>query len=123
MDWIKKRYDQFVLVLAAVALLAVSVLLAMRVNKFGDNFADAKRPVAEGDKIPELELGVLKETEKLVEQPVAWQTPKGVNPYMFVPDLYVIGKSGLPEKPGAGSFYTDSLTGKPIPNSFFTKYG
>ena len=41
MNWIKKRYDQFILVLAASALLGLSGLLALRAKNFPENFADA----------------------------------------------------------------------------------
>jgi hypothetical protein len=41
MDWIKKNYDQFVLALLAVLLVAVSVLLFLKTQSFADAFSDA----------------------------------------------------------------------------------
>lgn len=120
MDWIKKRYDQFLLVLAALALLGFSGLLALRIKSFPENFADAHTPVVPSEKIPELDLTAVKNAETLAAAPVKWQTPKGVNEYLFVPELYAISKEGLPEKPRKGSNNSDSLTKAPIPNSFFT---
>jgi len=119
MDWIKKRYDQFILVLAALLLLGLSGLLAMRIKSFPDNFADANKTVAPGDKIPELDLSVVKNTETQAEQPAKWDT-KGANQFLFAPDRYVISERGLPEKPAKGSRYSDSLSAQPIPNTFFT---
>ena len=120
MDWIKKRYDQFILVLAALALLALLVLLALRVKSFADNFTEAHINVVPSEKIPELDLTVVKNAEARVAAPATWQTPKGVNEFIFAADLYVISETGQPEKPSKGSRYNDSLTGKPIPNVFFT---
>jgi hypothetical protein len=96
MDWIKKRYDQFILVLAALALLGVAGLLALRVKSFPENFAEAHTPVVPSEKIPELDLTVVKNAEARVAESAKWEVPKGVvNPFMFVPEPYAIN-NGVP---------------------------
>lgn len=120
MNWIKKRYDQFILVLAALALLGVSGLLALRAKNFPENFAEAHVTVVPGDKIPELDLSVVKKAEAQVAQPAKWQPAKDTNLYLFASDRYIIDPStSLPKKPKSGSLYKDTLTGQDIPNSFF----
>src|SRR5260221_9422741 len=114
MDWIKKRYDQFSLVLAAVALLGMSGLLWLRIKNFPENFEAAHATVVPGDKIPELDLTVVKNAEGQAAQPARWEPPKGGNQFLFAPDRYVVSERGVPEKPSSGSRYSDSLTAKPI---------
>lgn len=124
MDWIKKRYDQFVLVLAALLLLGLSGLLALRAKSFPENFAAAHVSVVPGEKIPDLDLSSVKKAEALVAEPPKWTVGERVNKFIFAPDLYMIDKdTGQPKKPADGSLYNDSLTGKPIPNRFFTSHG
>ena len=120
MNWIKKRYDQFLLVLAALALLGLSGVLVLRAKSFPENFADAHITVVPGDKIPELDLTVVKKAEAQVAQPAKWEPPKQTNQFMFASDRYIIDPStSLPKKPTDGSLYKDSLTQKDIPNRFF----
>lgn len=120
MDWIKKRYDQFILVLAAVALLAVAALLFMQIQSFPQKFAEAQASVVPGDKIAELDLSVIKSAEALAAQPASWKPAKDANAFLFVPDRYIIDTATLqPKKPGGTALYKDSLTGVDIPSSFF----
>lgn len=123
MDWIKKRYDQFLLVLAALALLGLSGFLALQAKTFPEKFADAHTNVVPSEKIPELDLSIVKSAEARAADPAKWVAPKGINEFIFAPDLYVVNpENGQPEKPSKGSRYNDSLTGKPIPNLFFTSH-
>lgn len=103
-----------------MGLLALAGMLALKAKSFPEHFSAAQVNVVPGEKIDELDLTVIKKAEVQVEQPATWEVKKGANPFMFVPDLYVISERGQPEKPGIGSRYSDSLTGKPIPNVFFT---
>jgi hypothetical protein len=123
MDWIKNRYDQFVLALMALVLLGFSALLAMRSNSFPENFSAAQATVVPSEKIPELDLAPVKNAEAQAEQPAVWQLKPGANPFTFVPDLYVIDlATSQPKKVTEGSRHDDSLTGKKIPNVFFTSH-
>ncbi|MEA3209974.1 MAG: hypothetical protein QOE70_3031 [Chthoniobacter sp.] len=122
MDWIKKHYEQFILALAGLALLACSGLIMLKARSFGGSFAEAQVPVVPSEKVPELDLKETKGASALLEQPAKWQ-PKEEQRFMFIPSLYTIDKkTGLPKRPGEGNDHSDSLTGKPIPNQFFIKY-
>jgi hypothetical protein len=120
MNWIKKRYDQFFLVLAAVALLVVCGLIALRAKSFPDNFADARTNIVPSKKIPDLDLTAIKAAEAAANEPAKWQPANDANSYLFVSDKYAIDPaSGQPKKPIIGTNNRDSLTGKDIPNKFF----
>jgi hypothetical protein len=124
MSWIKKRYDQFVLVLAALALLGLSGMLALRAKNFSENFAAAQTTVVPGDKIPELDLSAVKKAEAQVAQPVKWEPAKDTNKFVFAADRYIIdATTSLPKRPKDTPLYKDSLTGKDIPSSYFLDNG
>lgn len=118
MDWIKKHYDQFILIVASLLLLVCSVLIILKARSFGENFADAQTNVPPSEKVPELLLKPIQDAERLAAQPAKWQVDK----FLFVPEQYIIDPpTGKPKKPGEGSMYNDSLTAGPIPNLFFQK--
>ncbi len=125
MDWIKKRYDQFLLALAAILLLACAVLLILRAQSFGEKFNDVQAAIPPNNKIPPLVLDRIEEAKATTEKPSAWvldtnPDPQRVRGSLFVSEYYMIGSaSGVPEKPKEGTLYTDSLTKQPIPNSWF----
>ncbi len=122
MNWIKKRYDQFFLVLAALALLAVSGLIALRAQNFAQDFAEAQVTVPQGEKIEALDLTLLKTAQASAAEPKKWQVGKESNPYVFVPARYLVDpKTGQPTKPDKSNFYKDTLTGRDIPSDFFTE--
>ncbi len=121
MDWIKKHYDQFLLALAALALLAVSALLILKATGFQSNFAEAQQDLVPKANVPPLDLTALKSAETQLAQPTTWQVKDDANQFLFVSDPYII-ENGAPTKPAKGYRYEDSLTGtgQPnIPNLFF----
>lgn len=125
MDWIKKRYDQFLLALASVLLLAFSVLIILKKGDFSNKFTDALAAVPVNSKIPPLVLDRVEEAKVILEKPPVWtieskaDKDKKTRGSLFVSELYIIGPDGTPKKPDQGSMRTDSLTGKPIPNLWF----
>jgi hypothetical protein len=124
MDWIKKHYDQFLLALAALALLAVSGLLILKTKSFGDNFAEGQVNIVPSEKVPDVDIKPLEEAKKLVDAPLLWQPKPGTNEFLFVSEPYMI-LGGLPKKPKDSAIYSDSVTGTPgvpnIPNHWFLK--
>ena len=130
MDWIKKHYDQFALALLALALLIFSVLLILRALSFGAGFSAATATAAVRDKVPPLVLVPVEEAKKTLEASPQWDELNSRQPRkdapeprkygsLFAADRYVIGKEGTPKKTDQESFYNDTLTGLPIPNSWF----
>ena len=129
MNWIKKRYDQFLLALLAVGLLACAVLIFLKVQNFGDNFTSAVTTIPQDNKVPPVPLEKIDAAKEKLAQPPAW-TPTKENPEaapergsLFVSEHYISTDGGAPVKPGAGSLYKDSLTGQAIPNTWFMQYG
>ena len=124
MNWIKKRYDQFLLALLSVGLLACAVLIFLKVQSFPDKFADALSNVPPSNKVPPVPLDRIEAAKRELEKPPTWTVPLKEKDQtlgsLFVSDHYIVGKdSGTPEKPGAGSLWKDSLTGKSIENIWF----
>lgn len=122
MDWIKKRYDQFLLALAALALLAFSILIILKAQSFGAQFTEAASTVVPSRKIPPLVLRSVEDAKVALETAPTW-TIENKEPRsrgsLFVSELYIVGPEGIPLKPNVGNLRTDSLTGKGIPNSWF----
>jgi len=122
MDWIKKRYDQFLLAVTAVVLLAFAIMIMLKTGSFGDQFAEAQATVPVNSNIPPLKLDPVDEAKVAMEQPPTWvienKEPRSRGS-LFVSEPYIIGEEGTPKKPKMGALRPDSLTGKEIPNSWF----
>ena len=120
MDWIKKHYDQFALALLALALAAVSVMLILKSQGFGEAFAAATVSAPIRDKVPPLVLEPIAEAKKILAAPPQWNESDsrqvGTDELekrgsLFVSDLYILDQAtGLPVKPGSGSIYKDTLS-------------
>lgn len=122
MDWIKKRYDQALLAVAALLLLVFSAMIVLKVGAFGEKFADAQATVPVNNTIPPLVLDRVEEAKLALEKPPVWvidnKEPR-TRGSLFVADFYIIGAEGVPKKPNVGAMWKDSLTGKEIPNKWF----
>lgn len=70
MDWIKTRYDRFILLLAAIALLAVAVILTLRALAFPSQFEVP--PVAPQSKIPQPDQEIIAAAEARLANPEKW---------------------------------------------------
>jgi hypothetical protein len=128
MNWIKKRYDQFLLALLAVGLLVCAILIFLKVQSFGEKFSDAIATVPQKNKVEPVKLERIDEAKAKLEQPPIWDVPirsKGdeVRGSLFVADHYIINELGTPEKPIKGSLYNNTLTGEPILNQWFIDNG
>jgi len=124
MNWIKKRYDQFLLALLTVALLACAVLIFLRVQSFGERFSDAVATVIPNNKVPPVPLDRIDQAKEKLQNPPEWTNPLGAKGEpargsLFVSDHYIINPAGTPEKPEFTNLYKDSLTGETIPSKWF----
>ena len=127
MDWIKKRYDQFLLSLAAIALLAFSILVVLKTTSFGERFTGAMATVPKDNTIPPLVLDRVDEAKTALTTPPVWvvdnKEPR-TRGSLFVSEIYMLDKeTGVPSKPIEGSLRSDSLTGNKIPNRWFIENG
>ncbi|MGB8354415.1 MAG: Amuc_1099 family pilus-like system protein [Chthoniobacteraceae bacterium] len=118
MDWIKKNYEKFALLLVALALLAVSVFLILGVRTFLASFEGLKAPVVESNKVPDLEpvLKPLEDAKASIQKPGAWTGHQGS---LFVSRRYILKDPDLidPFDPKTGM-----QLHPPVPNEWFIKY-
>ncbi|MEP6672566.1 MAG: Amuc_1099 family pilus-like system protein [Chthoniobacter sp.] len=124
MNWIKKRYDQFLLALLTVALLACAILIFLRVQSFGEKFSDAVASVIPNNKVPPVPLDRIDQAKEKLQTPPQWTNPVGakgepLRGSLFVSDHYIISPEGTPQKPDIVDLYKDSLTGEKIPSKWF----
>jgi hypothetical protein len=128
MNWIKKRYDQLLLAVLAVVLLACAITIFLRVQSFPEKFSQAVASVPPNNKVPPVVLDKIERAKEELQHPPEWTNPKSANGdavrgALFVSEPYILNQSGTPEKPQGGSLYRDSLTGEPIPNKWFLDAG
>jgi hypothetical protein len=123
MDWIKKHYDQFALAVISTAVLGLAIFLYLRAQNFNERFAEALQQPIENNKVPPVVLDQIDKANALLSKPPAWTVPASDAPSdrgsLFVSERYMLNKDGNPTRPDVGSIYSDSLTGKPIPNTWF----
>ncbi len=118
MEWIKKNYDQFFLMLAALALLGGALLLIQRAQSFGERFAAAQVPGRPQKNVPPLELTPVDEAKARLETPALWK-PTPETAFVFVPQRYIIDSvKKVPVQLAQGAAI-DSVTGQPIPFQWF----
>jgi len=122
MDWIKKNYDRFVLLLLAIALLASSACMIWTVNGFPERFAPLQAKVPHGTKVTSLETEAMDRAKESLVKPAAW----GVHPNQ----LYVARKFVVKRDAATGQdtlvdpFAATSVPlHPPIPNAWFLQNG
>lgn len=114
MDWIKKSYEQAILLLLACVLLATSALLIARAKSFPDQFAPIHQPVIKSTKVPPLETKRLDDAAKTIAGSPAWVSHKAL---LFVARKYLIREGKLYD-PTEGS----EKVHDPVPNGWFTEH-
>ena len=119
MDWIKKHYDQFSLAVVSAVVLTFAIFLFLRTQDFGQKFADALAQPVQNDKVPPIVLDQIDRADAMLAKPPLWVASTPDRGSLFVSDRYMLDQNGNPTRPTDGSIYTDSLTGKPIPNIWF----
>jgi len=113
MDWIKKNYDQFALVILAVALLASSVMLGYTALNFKGIFASLQQPVVHNNNVPGQPTDALENARTSLQKPALW-TPQNDAGSLFVSERYLVQEGKLipladPKRP----------LHPPIPNKWF----
>lgn len=122
MDWIKKNYDRFALLLLAVALLASSAYMVLCVKGFSARYEPVLASVTHGKKVVLLETEPLERAERSLDKPAEW----GAHPsLLFVSRKYVVGKNATtkenvlidPFEAGSTPLHA------PVPNEWFLQNG
>jgi hypothetical protein len=119
MDWIKKHYDQFSLAVVSAAVLTFAIFLYLRTQNFGQRFTDVVTQPVQNDKVPPSVLDQIDRADAMLAKPPLWVLSAPDRGSLFVSERYMLDQNGNPTRPMIGSIYTDSLTGKPIPNIWF----
>ncbi len=129
MDWIKKNYDRFTLAILVLALAGSAWMLWSNVSGFEDTFAAAKAEPVRDNKIVAVDTATIDKARASFETPTTWKPRKVTDNEMlhggllFTSERYLLNKFRQIEKPTKGSIYSDSLTAKPIENSWFIDNG
>jgi len=123
MAWIKKHFDQFALAVISALVLAFALFLFLKAQNFGERFAEALAQPVQNDRVPPVVLDQIDRANALLTKPPQWEIPQsdgsGDRGSLLVSERYMLDKDGNPTRPTKGSIYSDSLTGQPIPNSWF----
>ena len=120
MDWIKKNYDRFLLLLIAIALLVSSVGVLYTIKSYPDRFAPIQAPVLHGTNVTSLETEALERAKASILKPAAWSQHNGS---LYVSRKYVAKHDATtradllidPFDPGSIALHP------PIPNDWFLK--
>ncbi len=115
MDWIKKNYEQAILIALAIILLAVSVLLILRVLDFQSVFAGIQGNVPQSKKIDPVEIEPIQQAQASVAQPSVWNP--STKSQLFVTERWVLDAGILKALAGG-----DKPINPPIPNDWFQTY-
>jgi hypothetical protein len=111
MDWIKRRYDQFILLLMALVLLGVSILLILRASAFEENFISG---VGRGtDEVTPLDTARLDQALQDLQQPKGWTAAHGS---LFVSEKYIVRDGQLVN-------VDKDRMHEPVPNEWFEEHG
>jgi hypothetical protein len=121
MDWIKKNYDQFILALLALALLAASVMLVLKIQSFGEQFAGAQSMPVKSNEIPAVDQEVIKVAQRQVESPVTWKSETHSGLLFTSERVYPV--NGVLKKPDEDELYAHSRTGEKMKNKWYLDFG
>lgn len=117
MNWIKRRWDQFALLVCALLLLGFSGLLISRALGFGEVFDVLKGNVVKSTEVEPIDTTVLQAAEKRVKASQQWDVTD-TQGSIFVARKYIVKDGVLVDvlAPGSPPLYP------PVPNDWFQKY-
>jgi hypothetical protein len=113
MDWVKQNYERALLAAAALALLACSVLVFLRIQAFPTNFEGRNSPKPPDNTIKPYPVEALGQAAKQVTAPARWDTHDGS---LFVSLPYVLQEGAL-----IPPLESDVQLHPPISNSWLIK--
>ena len=119
MDWIKKHYDQFALLLLALILLAASVFIILKSVSFDDTFVATAVAPTPKEGVPPLDVAPIQEAQQKFEAPAVWRTDQTKHGPLFVSWQYYIDESGQPKRLSQ----TDKMPGRTVSTKFLEENG
>jgi hypothetical protein len=120
MDWIKKHYDRFALIVLGGGLLVSSGLLVWQSQQFKEQFSVLQQNVPHGNKIKRQDEynSLLAKADQDLKQPAQWEPTHPGS--LLVSERYVINpKDGRPVNP----LKTGDELHPPVPNKWFSDNG
>jgi len=93
MDWIKRNYDQFILGIVALLLLAASGLLIYSAIGFQHVFDDIRGQVIHNNTIPKVAMDTIQQAAAALQQPAKWVI-KDTEGSLFVSTPYIVDSNG-----------------------------
>lgn len=117
MDWIKKHTDQFALALAALVLLALSVLVFLKAQAFGEGFSAAMSSPPHSKDVAKIPTTDIDNAQKRFVEPTQWAEKSG-DKSLFTA-LKFINNEGVLKKAGEGDLKSGQ---RGIPKSWLQKY-
>lgn len=114
MDWIKKFYDRFALIVLAVVLAGSSGFLIWRVSQLPQSFAAANENPPHQTILPALNNSALDAARQSIIKPAGWQNHPGS---LFVSRKYIVKDGQLFDPLEGGMLYP------PVPNQWLIDNG
>ena len=118
MDWIKKHTDQFALALVAVVLVALSALIFLKTQSFGEGFSAAMASPSHSKEVAKIPTTEIDNAQKRFSEPTQW-SEKSDSKSLFTA-LSFTSEGGSLKKADAG-FIADGK-GRKILKSWLKKY-
>lgn len=120
MSWLEKHYEKLILLLAAVALIVISLNIFRQAQGYEELFAALERPVRPSEAIRELPFEQLQSTAGRLDATPEWGVHEG---FLFVSRPYIATGTG-PNAQLVDPTEEDSPPiHPPVPNQWFLDYG
>lgn len=114
MDWVKKNYDQFLLAIIALVLLAFSAMLIRNSLGFREVFAGIRGQITPNNNVPPIDPTSLDQAQAKEQKPANWSARKGS---LFVSRKYLV-KDNKPYDPLAEGGGPSDMLHPPVPNKW-----
>ncbi len=115
MDWIKKYYDRFALLLLGLVLIASSVLLLQKTKAFPERFAPVQKEIPPGTALKAVEVTTVENAIKALDTPGQWNQHPGS---LFVSRKYIVQNSKLIDPLEEGGITIHP----PVPNEWLVEH-
>ncbi|MDP9290946.1 MAG: hypothetical protein M3O82_01120 [Verrucomicrobiota bacterium] len=114
MDWVKKNYDQFLLAVIALVLLAFSIILIRDSLAFREVFAGIRGQITPNNNVPPIDPTSLDQAQGKEQKPANWAPRRGS---LLVSRKYLVKDNKLVDPLAEGGGPSDMIH-PPVPNSW-----
>lgn len=117
MEWVKKHYDQFILLVTAVLLLAVSVLLILKALNFGKAFGDIRSQPVKNTKVEPVDAAEIAAAAQTLKEPPQWTLNPGEGSLFVGRQILLVDGQPVDPRDAETPIYP------PVPNSWILDNG